>query len=519
MIAWTHPLDVEAKDEPSTIGGLKHVRQEMVQNHAGALPSIALQLPPELVGDIMAIVAQNQFLTDSLLLPRSSRYAWIKLCHICQSWRQIALGCPILWSYIDTRWDLLVNELIRRSHTVPLTVFVWFEDKCTSSGVIAINKALVEMHRIKELHLIANNLDLYFPGLRLPLKAPLLEVLSLESAYQTNIPGTLIESTDIATNRLRSLSLTNITMAAIPSNPKILRPLQYLRIFPKAIRTTPISEVLTVLAFCPELIEFEYYSHLNVIHDVAALAETRIVNLRHLRRFRLSTNDPASLALLNHISIPHNVSLCISGNRPSLLFSRPNFPPSLLVACNSLIINVASGDRGEGFILSTSTKCGGEYEPYALELFTQTSYFHMYSSNPSNVVPRIRYIELSDSDDAPFRMEKAYHDILRSVPLVETLKGSFKRPGPAITLIGALSESMAGRLCPNLRILNLQLVVPEFQTEAILQELRFLLRSRIETSAPLTVLDLSGCTGITPNHGQVHLIRSLVETLILPELP
>ncbi|TDL19497.1 hypothetical protein BD410DRAFT_830304 [Rickenella mellea] len=476
----------------------------------------ALQLPPELVGHIMTIVVQNQFLTYSRTLPRSSRYTWIKLCHICQCWRQIALGCPMLWSYIDTRWDALVKQLILRSHTAPLTVFVWFTNASTHS---VIDNILGEMHRIKELHLVGNKLDLILPRLRLPLKAPFLEVLTLECLYQSSMPAMprLLEISENSTNYLTSLTLAGITTGTIPSDPGILSCLQYLRIFPKTSGITPLSEIITVLTFCPELIEFHYSAPSNVIGY--SDGETRTVNLRHLRRLRISTNNTASILVLNYLTVPPDISLYISAIYGSNVPQPLVIPTTYLTTYNSLIVHTSTPIRLKAEVLSpaTSEHRGHDrtYTPNMLEMKINALAFDTIPTILSGLLPQLRHVELKELTE--FRHEESCRLFLMSLHCVESLKASCKSGGPAKTLISELSESANGLLCPSLHILSLQFVMLEPRVDVFFGALASLLRNRNDSLARLTMLDLSGCSGIPSDHIQIDIMRSLVELLILPE--
>ncbi|TDL19495.1 hypothetical protein BD410DRAFT_900192 [Rickenella mellea] len=476
--------------------------------------SIALQLPPELVGHIMAIVVHNHFFADSILYPRS--YAWIKLCHICRSWRQIALGCPVLWSYIDTRWDTLVSELILRSQSASLTVCVCLQDICAPSGVISINKALGEMHRIKELHLIGHEMDLHYPDLQIPLEAPRLEVLSLESLDRSifAVPRKLLKTTKGLADRLTSLSLTNISMASIPFNRQI-RSLQYLRIFPKTICHTNLSDIITVLSLCPDLTEFEYISRTNIV--VPSAAETRTVNLHRLRNLRLSTNTTASIFLLNHIHAPLNICLSISGVCALETYEPLSIPQRYLLGYEFLRIRIGHTHTDDAFSLSTSAKYGHSGEPHrdTMEVYIEKNGFRTLSAALSDLLPRIRHVELNDHE--LIRNEGAYDSFITTLHSVEILNISFKWLKPAMSLIYSMSGSSTGITCPNLRTLILQVVILEFEIDMVFVELTSFLRSRNDSSAHQMVLDLSLCRGISPGHVQIDIMRSLVELLILPE--
>ncbi|EPS98416.1 hypothetical protein FOMPIDRAFT_1094423, partial [Fomitopsis schrenkii] len=49
-------------------------------------------------------------------------YSMISISHVCKHWREVALGCPILWStlHFDAMPPQCIAEFLRRSQEVPL---------------------------------------------------------------------------------------------------------------------------------------------------------------------------------------------------------------------------------------------------------------------------------------------------------------------------------------------------------------------------------------------------------------
>ncbi|TDL13987.1 hypothetical protein BD410DRAFT_797407, partial [Rickenella mellea] len=262
--------------------------------------SFALRLPPEIVGAIMTTLVQDLFFSDI----HKTECLWIKVGHICRYWRQIALECPNVWSYIDTRRTALVKELVRRSNSAPLIVYVWLQAHRTVPDVLAINQALGEMHRIRELSIIGDMMDFHFPCIRLPFKAPRLKTLMLTSLERSNAPMKLL---DTSTSCLRNVFLYHTT---IPPEPTLLRGLQDLTIYALNSPPSHMSKLLSILELCPELVEFNYSGLFDGFRHSAA--EMRVVTLPRLRNICMAVDSNAAMFLLNCLIVQSDVALSIS---------------------------------------------------------------------------------------------------------------------------------------------------------------------------------------------------------------
>ena len=146
--------------------------------------SIASCLPPELLAAIFLEYAEDY--RTSMRVPR-----WVAVSYVCRYWRNVALGCARLWAYpffVSPEW---IDEQLRRSKTVPLTVrihvsWVPHDSRLTRS----LEKVLENVNRIQVLHVGSPShdiVDLINAGLDAP--APLLQSLHLSAMY---CPGIVI---------------------------------------------------------------------------------------------------------------------------------------------------------------------------------------------------------------------------------------------------------------------------------------------------------------------------------------
>ncbi|THU75236.1 hypothetical protein K435DRAFT_707500, partial [Dendrothele bispora CBS 962.96] len=73
------------------------------------------KLPPEILSIIFLLYRDEMAFHWRTL-------AWIRVSHICRHWRNVALGCPALWSHPIFYMPASVPEMLLRSKSAPLTV-------------------------------------------------------------------------------------------------------------------------------------------------------------------------------------------------------------------------------------------------------------------------------------------------------------------------------------------------------------------------------------------------------------
>ncbi|EIW61794.1 uncharacterized protein TRAVEDRAFT_44614 [Trametes versicolor FP-101664 SS1] len=90
------------------------------------------RLPPEILSEVFLIQAAvlrrdalHGFFHDEDDVLHQSLYKWIKVSHVCRHWREIALNCANLWTWVayDQRIPISYPEmLLERARELPLTV-------------------------------------------------------------------------------------------------------------------------------------------------------------------------------------------------------------------------------------------------------------------------------------------------------------------------------------------------------------------------------------------------------------
>ena len=158
-------------------------------------PSFVFHLPPELLAAIFLQYAQsykdpqqNAGCYYGMRVPR-----WVAVSYVCRYWRNMALGCTDLWArlfFVTPRW---MDELLRRSKPVPLTVHfdflelsydLWFPG--LHPEILSLEKALENMEHIQHLWIKFSPEPVnQIHRSRLIVAAPLLQSLSL--SFEGNI--------------------------------------------------------------------------------------------------------------------------------------------------------------------------------------------------------------------------------------------------------------------------------------------------------------------------------------------
>jgi len=111
---------------------------------------IPCRLPPELLAAIFLDYMQQY---DHLLTYTMSTVPpWVNVSYVCRYWRSVALNCANLWTqffFVSSKW---MDELLRRSKTAPLIIYLdLYCLKPTPWQICCLEKALGHMERIQDL--------------------------------------------------------------------------------------------------------------------------------------------------------------------------------------------------------------------------------------------------------------------------------------------------------------------------------------------------------------------------------
>ena len=178
--------------------------------HRNTWPPIS-RLPTEILAEIFTDVARDHY---DRYFPRTYVPGWVGISYVCRQWRNIALDCPALWSYLffaSRRW---IEALLARSKQAPLKISMVICSMGDWRLRPLMERVTDHAERIQELrfYLRRGVHECLNPFLRPCLRVPRLQVLEI----QTSLPCSIAVGKTLfngETPSLRELNLTNASMS------------------------------------------------------------------------------------------------------------------------------------------------------------------------------------------------------------------------------------------------------------------------------------------------------------------
>ncbi|KAH9857358.1 hypothetical protein C2E23DRAFT_807649 [Lenzites betulinus] len=114
------------------------------------------RLPPELLSEIFLQITKEAY-DDHRDCHRpyygaSRFYAWVRVAHVCHSWRSVALNTPRLWGYVILTRRQVVEDVLALSKKAPLLVSASLMNTADERAQI-MDKIAQESARLQELRL------------------------------------------------------------------------------------------------------------------------------------------------------------------------------------------------------------------------------------------------------------------------------------------------------------------------------------------------------------------------------
>ncbi|EAU90630.2 hypothetical protein CC1G_09870 [Coprinopsis cinerea okayama7 len=273
----------------------------------------AWHLPPELLCKIFDEYRQEQVLDNSSTCYRN----WMTVTHVCCSWRNAAIDCPSLWSYISDnvgpQWMTIHFERVQSF--APLHIR-WSRRHDPSLPSPLVEFIPTNLHRIKDLEL--EEIDLSWPDdpkvrLLSSSYAPVLQSLSLACTGGFVIPEDTLHK---GAPRSRNLVLRNCT--APPKCTSLLQGLtHYHQLIDDTNRYYPMFSA-GLLEKMPNLVELKI--------ECEAVWRTStdggVAILSALRSLTYTGEMRSCEALLNYIAVPRSARVDIDCTQ-----SQPLIPP------------------------------------------------------------------------------------------------------------------------------------------------------------------------------------------------
>ncbi|KII87389.1 hypothetical protein PLICRDRAFT_163487 [Plicaturopsis crispa FD-325 SS-3] len=267
--------------------------------------ALTARLPPEVLSEIFDWYRALDVL--------ESTYKWIEVTHVCRHWRNVALGCPRLWSYIVSETPRWTEELLARSKNAPLTFSATYGYPHEKSE-LSTNMALKHMHRMAALDLTMPMLSFNKASTHFDTPAPILE--SLQLAVVTHDP-TGVDGCDLPIKfcrgigpRLRSLSLRS---CGAPWGLPFMNNLRVLKLASIPLETRPrVSDILGILRRASSLITLELGKDFIVGSPEGSGGHTDTVKLPHLTSIHVTSRLQECNMLIQQLSFPASAAITLA---------------------------------------------------------------------------------------------------------------------------------------------------------------------------------------------------------------
>ncbi|KAF8437278.1 hypothetical protein L210DRAFT_3547373 [Boletus edulis BED1] len=158
------------------------------------------RLPTETLAAIFIISARDYHNTRNGY-PTRTVPDWVNVSYVCRHWRDVALNCATLWSYLFITSPRWTEELLARSKQAGLKLHA----EGRGAGLFFVRRVMNHMERIQELHL---NLPHMFKDNFLSSPAPRLQNLKITVGFQNEPPQQFSTLFDGDTPALRTLELS-----------------------------------------------------------------------------------------------------------------------------------------------------------------------------------------------------------------------------------------------------------------------------------------------------------------------
>ena len=277
--------------------------------------SLISRLPTETLATIFIHCAHDYHCEDSSHFTRTVP-DWVNVSYVCRHWRNVALNCPTLWSYIFMKSQRWTEELLARSKQASLKLRVrgaLYEKPLRRLHIV--EQVINQAERIQELCLHLPPTDTHEVLSKLSSRAPRLQTLKIlvfgDACWQSFILF------DGDTPALRTLELSDCSVPLHSLNLSGLTTLSLNRIPGRFQQSMP--EFLATLSCMPGL------SHLYLENDVlasdagflssSAFNTSQKISLPYLSRLLVGAPISTVIALLSCVNIPLKTEvrlLCVS---------------------------------------------------------------------------------------------------------------------------------------------------------------------------------------------------------------
>ena len=281
------------------------------------------RLPNETLASIFIHCARDYF-DNHDGRPISTAPTWVHVSYVCRHWRNVALGCPTLWTYLFIASPRWTDELLARSKQAPLKVHMKPYRRDNLAFVAQLKN---HVERVQEFRLA-------LPGVRSvhqffsELSSPTPHLQHFEVSIELNddsddlVPPYPSVLFDGDTPTLRTLALSH---CPLPWYSLKLSSLTTLNLFVVPVRFRQTTkEFLTTLSCMQDLVYLYLEDALASATDFlsgTAFSTLQKIDLPHLSRCLIAAPLSTVIALLSCVNIPLTTEVrleCVSEDDTSL---------------------------------------------------------------------------------------------------------------------------------------------------------------------------------------------------------
>ena len=245
---------------------------------------------------------------------------WIAVSHVCHHWRQIALRCKALWTYIplvSVRW---VQRALMLSHPHPITLRIDSRDNSLDRGYVSVDAlchALMHINRIRKIHIHspwgtrhADRIMSIIYG-SLLCGAPALEEIDLAS----DVPFVVDSGPDGSNviSAIAELRVLRLDEFHFPANCPLLHAgLSHLRLCGKHTMWSTPDSMLCTLGLAHNLQILELYGVLPSGHLQSSSSDPPSYHFPSLKELHLGGTGQSILAVLQSLNLSDNVQVFVT---------------------------------------------------------------------------------------------------------------------------------------------------------------------------------------------------------------
>ncbi|KAF9218982.1 hypothetical protein BS17DRAFT_741495 [Gyrodon lividus] len=262
-------------------------------------------LPPEILATIFIHYARNYY-EDPRFRGTWGIPPWVNVSYICRHWRDVALSCPSLWTFLFVSSQRWTEELLSRSKMAPLKIRMDLGYTKQTKEWKFLERAATYAERIQDLSLklTCHEAEEILP--KLSSRAPLLQTLHInvkKSGYLGERHVVLDNLFNGETPALRTLELSNCRISWSSS---VLSGLTSLNLRDLASSSQPtMVELIAVLRRMPNLVYLHLENAVTSAHgNLASQSSLNSgdVSLPHLSRLTLIAPFSAVVAFLTRVN-------------------------------------------------------------------------------------------------------------------------------------------------------------------------------------------------------------------------